>query len=256
MLAEWGVDSSQLWAAILSCLVWLLLCGGSALLSQPAHAQATADAGQLKLQVQSLLQESKEVTKGSSEMLPGVQVEVVLGELDPRLKLAPCEKSRAYLPNGMRLWGQTRIGLRCEQGPVRWNVFWPVTVKVWGPAVVPVVALRPGVPITAADLEVSRVDLAASASPAITDKQEVVGRSVARAVAAGQSLRVADVKARRWFAAGDLVSLTVKGSGFAVVSEGTALTPGDEGRCARIRVDNGRVVCGDPVGERRAEIVL
>jgi len=227
----------------------------SALLAQRAHAQAVTDSGELRGRVESLLASSKIESIGNKGV-QGLQVEVVLGELDRRLKLAPCEKSEAYLPSGLRLWGQTRVGLRCVQGPVRWNVFWPVTVKVWGQAVVPVVALRPGDVINVGDLVVARVDLAASSSPAVTDMSAVVGRAVARVVPAGQSLRESDVKARRWFSVGDIVSLTVKGQGFSVVSEGTALTPGDEGQCARIRVENGRTVCGEPVGERRAEIVL
>jgi len=72
----------------------------------------------------------------------------------------------------------------------------------------------------------------------------------------GQSLRQEDVKARRWFAAGEPVRLTVKGAGFSVGAEGTALTAGDEGQCARIRLDGGRIVCGDPVGSRQVEITL
>jgi len=52
------------------------------------------------------------------------------------------------------------------------------------------------------------------------------------------------------------VRLTVRGEGFQAVSEGMALTPGDEGRCARVRTDSGRIVCGQPVGERQVELSL
>jgi len=185
-----------------------------------------------------------------------VRFEVTLGQLDPRLKLAPCDKVQAYMPQGMRMWGKTRVGLRCEQGPVRWNVFWPVSVKVWGQALVAVVPLRPGTPVAAADLRLAEVDLAAHASPAVMRSNEVVGRSVVRPIEPGQSLRQEDIRARRWFAAGDPVRLVVKGSGFSVASEGTAITPGDEGQCAKIRVDGGRVVCGEPVAQRQVEISL
>lgn len=88
------------------------------------------------------------------------RLEVILGKLDPRLKLAPCEKVRAFLPEGTRLWGRTRVGLRCEQGAVRWNVYWPVTVKVWAPALVAVGPLHAGATITEADLRIAEVDLA------------------------------------------------------------------------------------------------
>ncbi len=184
------------------------------------------------------------------------RIDIELGQLNPRLKLAPCDKVRAYVPTGAVLWGRSRVGLRCEQGAVRWNVFWPVTVKVYGRALVAAVPLRPGALVNAADLRVAEVDLAATPSPAVVNLTDIVGRAVVRNVEPGQSIRQEDIKLRRWFAAGDPVRVVVKGSGFQISSEGTALTPGDEGRCARVRTDNGRVVCAQPVGDRQVELVL
>ncbi|HET6789269.1 MAG TPA: flagellar basal body P-ring formation chaperone FlgA, partial [Aquabacterium sp.] len=167
-----------------------------------------------------------------------------------------CDKVRAYLPDGTRLWGRTRVGLRCEQGSVRWNVYWPLTVKVWAPAVVAVVPLKPGTILSAADLRISEVDVAESISPAVLDPREIIGRSVIRGIAPGQGLRQDDVRLRRWFAAGDVVKVTVKGAGFAASAEGQALSHGDEGQCVRIRVDSGRVLCARPMAERQAEVTL
>ena len=59
---------------------------------------------------------------------------VTVGALDSRLSLAPCAAIEPYVPNGLRLWGKTRIGVRCLDGAVRWNVFLPVQVKALGPA--------------------------------------------------------------------------------------------------------------------------
>ena len=64
------------------------------------------------------------------------RVEVVVGQLDPRLHLAPCERIEPYLPPNVRLWGKSRIGLRCTQGRTAWNVYLPIIVKVWGRALV------------------------------------------------------------------------------------------------------------------------
>lgn len=183
------------------------------------------------------------------------RVEVALGGADPRLKLAPCEKVQTYVPEGSRLWGKGRVGLRCEQGAVRWNVFVPVTVRVWGRGVIAVVPLRPGARLEAADLRVAEVDLAAESSNPVLDPDEAIGRVLVRGVQGGQSLRQSHLKPRRYFAAGDAVQIQVQGSGFAVSGEGVALTPGDEGQCARIRA-GARVVCGRPVGERQAVLTL
>jgi flagella basal body P-ring formation protein FlgA len=258
-----GYAPIQFWVAFGSSLLWAALCSLAALATPAARAQevvaAPNPANPLQGQVQELLKHQP-LPQGSDADAAMQQkawrVEVVLGQLDPRLKLAPCDKVRAYIPDGVQMWGKTRVGLRCEQGPVRWNVFWPVTVKVWGQALVATVPLRPGNPINVADLRLAEVDLAAQTSPAMTRAAEIVGRSVVRSIEPGHSLRQDDIKSRRWFAAGDPVRLTVRGAGFQVASEGMALTPGDEGHCARIRTDNGRIVCGVPVGDRQVELSL
>jgi flagella basal body P-ring formation protein FlgA len=276
------LNGANLTAALMWWLLWVAVCLAAVWVA-PAHAQALAwaapghaaqaPANAVPAATESALPaalggiQSELVTmlRGRSDQLgqEGVvpagarpRVEVILGQLDPRLKLAPCDKVNAYMPEGSRLWGHTRVGLRCEQGSVRWNVYWPVTVKVWGPAVVAVVPLKPGMLVSAADLRVAEVDLAESSSPAIFKAEEVIGRSVLRTIEPGQGLRQDDVRMRRWFAAGDPVQLTVRGQGFAIASEGTALSHGDEGQCARIRMDSGRVLCGRPVGDRRAEVAL
>lgn len=253
-----GLAPVQFLVTVLSALVWLGLCVLAALASPKAHAQAAADAGGLQAEVSALLkQQTLPQSNGdaTTQKKPW-RVEVTLGQLDPRLKLAPCEKVHAYMPDGMQMWGKTRVGLRCERGAVRWNVFWPVTVKVWGQALVAAVPLRPGTPVADGDLRLAEVDLAEKTSPAVLRAADIVGRTVVRGVEPGQSVRQDDVKARRWFAAGDPVRLTLRGEGFQIAAEGTALTPGDEGQCARIRTDNGRVVCGNPVGDRQVELSL
>lgn len=252
MLAPWlGPTLSMLLGTLLGILLGLA--------PTAARAQAVATgADALQAQVEGLLKQQTLPQGGSADgaQRQAWRVEVTLGQLDPRLKLAPCDKVKAYLPDGAQLWGKTRVGLRCEQGPVRWNVYWPVTVKVWGKALVAAVPLRPGNTVAQADVVVGEVDLAASGSPALTRAADIVGRTVLRSLEAGQSVRQDDVKSRRWFAIGDPVRLNVRGEGFLVASEGVALTPGDEGRCARVRMDNGRVLCGQPVGERLVEVAL
>jgi flagellar basal body P-ring formation protein FlgA len=256
-----GFAPEQFIAAALSALFWAGMCLLAFLISPaPAHAQPALVEAQsgfqalVQQEVQGALKQSGTVFEaGQGSRSP--RVELALGQLDPRLKLAPCDKVRAFMPAGTRLWGSARVGLRCEQGPVRWTVYWPVTVKVWGPALVVARSARVGDSLSEADVQVAEVDLAAG-SPAVQRVSDIIGRKLARNLEAGHSLRQDDLKVRRWFAAGDMVQLLVRGSGFQVAAEGTALTPGDEGQCARIRTENGKVVCGQPVGERRVELSL
>ena len=180
--------------------------------------------------------------------------EVSIGQLDPRLRLAPCQHVEPYLPEGTRLWGKARIGLRCTQGPSRWNVYLPITVKAFGPALVGTGHLAAGSVLTSADLAQAEVDLAEDTSATMLHADLVVGRVLARPLKAGQSLRQSHLKPRQWFAAGDAVTVVAQGPGFSVAGEAQALTNGIEGQPARVRTESGRTLTGQPVGERRMEL--
>ena len=182
------------------------------------------------------------------------RLEVAVGTLDPRLQLAPCEKVEVYLPAGHRAWGRTRAGVRCLSGPVRWNVFVPLTVRVFAPAVQAASALPAGTTLDASHLRVAEADWAAVDSAAFADPQPLVGRTLQRALPAGAALRESDLQRRRWFAIGDIVRVVATGPGYAVSGDGVALTPGIEGSPARVRTEGGRVVSGMPVGERRLAV--
>lgn len=184
------------------------------------------------------------------------RVEVVVGELDARLRLAPCAQVEPYLLNKAPLWGRTRIGIRCVGGPSRWNVFLPLTVKVYGPALIAARPLPAGTVLTAADLAQGEVDLAEEASSALVRDHLVLGRTLARPLAAGQGLRQSHLKVRQWFAAGEVVQVIAAGPGFRVASEAQALTQGVEGQPARVKTEGGRVLTGMPVGERRLEVSM
>lgn len=183
--------------------------------------------------------------------------DVMAGRLDPRLRLTPCDDVQPYLPRGTRLWGKARVGLRCVKGVTNWNVYLPVTVNVYGPGLVSRAALPAGHVLAAADFHQAEVNLAEDLyQPAITDASVLLGRTLAKAVAPGQSLRQTSLRPRQWFTAGDKVRIRVAGSGFAVAGAGEAITAGMEGQPARVRTENGRVVSGLPVAERLLEIAL
>ena len=141
-------------------------------------------------------------------------------------------------------------------GGSRWNVYLPITVKVYGPALVAAALLPAGSVLAAADLDQAEVDLAEETSPAATDRKTLVGRTLARGVKPGQTLRQGDLRTRQWFAAGETVKLTATGSGFSVAGEGLALGHGIEGQPVRVRIEGGRTVSGQPVGDHHVEIAL
>jgi flagella basal body P-ring formation protein FlgA len=129
--------------------------------------------------------------------------------------------------------------LHCVRGPVAWRIALPVTVQVWAPAWVAARPRTAGEKLAADHVVPGVVDWAAAATPPLPLSQPVTGRMLARALDAGAPLREADLRSRQWFAAGDTVRVTARGSGFSVQAEAQALTPGFEGLPARLQAANG-----------------
>jgi flagella basal body P-ring formation protein FlgA len=238
----------------LSLLPWRCAPALAAVLPLAAAAAPAADAAALD---DALAGEVRRIAgEGTRAMAPGARVEIEVGRLDPRLKLAPCDQVQPYLPAQTRLWGRTRIGLRCVQGPSRWNVYLPITVKVHARAWVAAAALPAGSVLAAADLREAEIDWAEEPGAAYAQPEALIGRTLARPLAAGAGVRAPHLKVRVWFAAGDTVRITTVGNGYTVAGHGEALTPGVEGQAARVRTEAGRIVSAAPVGERQVELTL
>jgi flagella basal body P-ring formation protein FlgA len=255
-----NVDKSLRLLATCAACCWAVALGLALLVVAGAATAAEGDAlagalpADVALQVQQFTRAAGE--RGASVGAGTVRVEVTLGALDSRLRLAPCSRVEPYLPPNSKPWGRTRVGLRCAEGRTHWNVFLPVTVHVFAPALVAQATLPAGTVLAAQDVREAEVDLAAEPGAALTRPAQAVGRTLARALAAGEALRQPDLKARQYFASGETVSLVAAGHGYAVQSEGQALSNGLEGQPVRVRTESGRIVSGLAAGEHRVEIPL
>ncbi|MFM2340652.1 MAG: flagellar basal body P-ring formation protein FlgA [Pseudomonadota bacterium] len=227
-------------------LLWALLLGLSG-----ASLAAEEESGQAPLPLERIM----DIARGSAALLPAdARIEIEPGQLDPRLKLAPCQRIEPYLPAGSTAWGRTRVGLRCTRGTVPWNVYLPVTVRVWSVAVVSAGPLQAGTELRAEDLLLQEVDIAAAAAPVFRDPQAAVGRQLTTALSPGTPLRAHHLRTRQWFAAGETVTLVYLGEGFTASTEAQALSNGVDGQAVRVRTPSGKVVTGMPAGERRVEV--
>jgi len=196
------------------------------------------------------------VSKAQSANPAPLRMEVGIGALDARLRLAPCSHVEPYIPVGSRLWGRTRLGLRCTQGGGRWNVFLPVTVKAFGPAWVLRDNVVAGSVLTAADAVQAEADWAAEPSPVIVEPAQWVGQVASRSLVAGQPLRQSMVKAAQAFAAGTPVRVVAQGPGFEISSDAEAITPGVVGQPVRVRMENGRIANGIVVDLRTVRLPM
>ena len=215
----------------------LALAGSGAALAQAAPDPGT-DLGPL---TQRWLDDA--MSRNQAAGLP-LRMEVSVGSLDSRLRLAPCARVEPYLPTGAKLWGRTRLGLRCVEGPTAWNVFLPVTVKAYGPAWVLTGPVAAGTVLSAQDAMEAEVDWAEESAPVMANPDMWVGQVAARSLVAGQALRQSMVRPPQLFRAGAQVKVLAQGPGYAVASAGQAMSAGVAGQTVRIRMDNGRIISG------------
>lgn len=185
-----------------------------------------------------------------------LRMEVAVGELDSRLRLAPCARVEPYIPVGTRLWGKTRLGLRCMDGSVKWNVFLPVTIKAYGTAWVIKGDVAQGAVLTDADAIEAEVDWAEETSPIVISPSQWVGQVALRALTTGQALRQGMIKPAQVFQAGTQVRVVAQGPGFQITSDGQALSVGIVGQPVRVRMDGGRVMTGIVLDSRTVKLEI
>ncbi len=241
-------------AVVLAMCLAMCLAPSGAAVAQPAEPANAPLTDALRADVQRIAQEAALALWGPA--LPAPRIEVQLGSLPAHLKLAPCSLVQAYLPTGVRPLGRSRIGLRCAQGPARWNVSLPVTVRLWAASLVATGALPAGTVLEARHLMHAEIDLAGRSDAAIGNSAAAIGRTLQRSLSAGDALRLADLKTRLMFNTGDTVRIVGTGPGYAVSSEGLAMGPGLEGQNARVRTESGRIITGVATAARQVEVLL
>lgn len=228
------------WVAAWACAVCAPVL---AQVQAPAPAMTNQDLDALSSQWLEGAVYQAQTQNAAAHQVP-LRMEVVVGQLDRRLNLAPCAQVEPYMPSGSKLWGRTRIGLRCVQGAKPWNVFLPVTIKAWGPAWVLTQNISVGDTLVMGSAAAAEVDWAAETSPIIALPEDWVGQAASRPLMAGQALRQHMVRPPQLFEQGATVKVLVNGGGFIVTSSGRAMTSGGQGQEVRVRMDNGRFVSG------------
>ncbi len=230
--------------------------GCHATYAQVSDAQSAEATSQYINQTQAWVNGAMAHAQTQSGGASPVRMEVSFGSLDSRLRLAPCNKVEPYLPVGTRLWGKSRVGLRCLDGAVKWNVFLPVTVKAYGKAWVLNANVPSGTILRAADAVAAEVDLAEDTSPALTDLSQWVGSTASRQLASGQAIRQSSVHASNAFIAGSQVRIVAQGSGFSISTDGQALTAGSLGQSVKVKMEGGRIVSGLVIDQHTVRIDL
>lgn len=162
-------------------------------------------------------------------------------EIDPRIALPECARLEAFLPAGSQLIGKTSVGVRCAEKN-GWSIFIPVQIKVSLNLLTSARQLPPGHTLREEDLASQTMEI--SRAGGFTDPGQVLGKVLRHNIAAGQVLREDMLRPPYSVTQGQVVQISVQGSGFSVRSEGVALNNASEGQAVQVRVGSGRVIGG------------
>jgi flagella basal body P-ring formation protein FlgA len=183
------------------------------------------------------------------------RIEVVVQAIDQRLASAPCARPEVFLPSGSRLWGRTRVGVRCPDAGA-WSVVLPVTVRIYGPALVATRPLPAQQPIAADDLREAQVEWTREAQGVVTDAAQLDNRIAIRPIATGLPIPMAALRAPQVVVQGDPVKIVGQGRGFAVTADAVALSAALDGQAVRVRTESGRILTGTARAGRVVEVAF
>lgn len=173
----------------------------------------------------------------------GDAVDIAVDPPAPGTRLPPCFRHEVFLPPGAKLWGKTRVGVRCSV-PGRWTAFLSVRVGVSGYYLVTARKINRGQTLTDGDFEVRRGDLTTLPPSTLTDRALAIGRRAKLGLAAQQPLRREHLLRSPVIRQGDRVRLVARGEGFAASSEGVALNNAAEGEVVKVRNTGGKTLSG------------
>jgi flagella basal body P-ring formation protein FlgA len=207
----------------------------------PARAQVPTDV------VRRFVQNELGQVEGAS------RVDISVGSIDPRLQLAPCERSEPFVRSGTHLWGRTFVGLRCAAG-AQWTISVPVQVRVYGPALVATHRLPAGQPISEADVRTDEVEWTREPQGVARDLSQLQHRCSSRPIEAGQPIGLNQLTEMAAISQGDPVKLVGLGDGFSITTDAIALAAAAEGQPVRVRLESGKIVTGTARDGRIVEV--
>lgn len=237
--------------------VWLALAWAATAAAQTGgSATATAGAGSAGFDgelIRTFIARRME-TEGAKAG-PIQRVDIKLGALDSRIQLAACAQAEPYVPSGARPWGRTVIGVRCVSG-ANWNMLMPVTVSIWGTALVATSPIAAGVAVDATQFVPQEVEWSRESTPPVFDSAQLSGRTLVRALQAGQVLRTDMLRATPVLVSGDTVTVRISGAGFTISAQGQALSAAGVGQTVRVRTEHGRMLTGIARAGKTVEVAL
>ena len=162
--------------------------------------------------------------------------QIQVNNLDPRLRLAHCDKElAATLESPAQPMGRVIVRVRCEGGSP-WTIFVPAQVKLFRDVVIVNHPLKRGMVIDYADVTLRERDISLINQGYLTATELAVGQKLLRPVITDQVLTLTHLEQVATVRKGDHVVISARSGTLSVKMPGEALSDG--GLSEQIRVKN------------------
>jgi len=183
--------------------------------------------------------------------------EIEINRLDPRLRLAPCDRSlTTKLESPAQPVGRTTVRVSCE-GTSPWSVFVPAQVHLFREVIVARRPLTRESVVERADVTLAERDVSLLTQGYLTAFDQVLGNKITRSALPDQVLPPTYLSAAEVVRKGDQVVISAKNPTINVRMPGEALSDGALG--TQIRVKNqrsGRTIKARVIGPGQVEVAM
>lgn len=171
------------------------------------------------------------------------QINIVMGQIDPRLNLPACDDPSAFLPQGGKINGKTTLGIRCTT-PKPWNIFVAAQVQLIGEYLVAATPLAQGHVVAESDIKKVSGDVMGLPAGSVTNQEYVIGKTLQQSVPAGATFKTTGLKNALAIQQGQTVKIIAAGKSFNVSTDGQAIGSAAEGQIAKAKTASGQLVTG------------
>ncbi|MFN7835965.1 MAG: flagellar basal body P-ring formation chaperone FlgA [Burkholderiaceae bacterium] len=172
------------------------------------------------------------------------KIDIEIIKTDVPARQADCAGPRFSFPRGARPLGRSMVTIQCH-GAQPMTLYQPVEIHAWAPVLIAQQSIA--FQDTVQDNQLSNQEVDLSRLPGkqwLTRPDDVIGRQAIRNIAAGAVLRSDMFRTKPTIQAGDVVKIAVRGPGFSISGEGTALSSAGQGQSLKVKTTQGKVLTG------------
>jgi flagella basal body P-ring formation protein FlgA len=175
------------------------------------------------------------------------KVDIKVGNLDKRLRLAACMDLVFQLQDATNNGGNVNVQVSCNETS-RWTILVPATASIFRPVAVASKNLQLGDVVSESDIQLATKDVSGLRMGYELIPERIIGKEIKYAVTKGDAFRTSALNAPLAIKRGDEVSVEAVAGSIKVLTKGTAISDGRIGQQIRVknnqssRIVNARVI--------------